>query len=296
MEIGDNLEMGVVGNTDIVSSTPFDTRAQFVYWMFTLNNYIDGDVERLEKRFKEGCQFYRFQKEVGEKCGTKHLQGVCHFKGKLRLKQLKDNYCNRANWRPTRSGAANDYCMKAATFDGERWEGGTMKELKGKTLKVPLLTQIITREMLKPRQIKIADKFLEKCGMWDRIVNWYWEHIGNWGKSVLCNYLIDQKGALVLAGAGKDAIHGFFSYVMENGKVPPIIVFDIPRSNDGHVSYNAIEQIKNGCIFNAKYEAGMLRFDKPHVIVFANEEPDVKKLSRDRWNIVELEEVEKEIL
>lgn len=285
MEIGDEKETGEVGNTDNVSPPPFNTRGQFVYWMFTLNNYIDGDVERLKTLFDKGCTFYRFQKEIGAKNKTPHLQGVCHFKGKkgLRLSQLKSMYCNRSNWRPTRSAAANDYCKKEETFDGERWEGGKQKQLKA-----PILTKKITKEDLTEEQLAVANRFMEPCSQKDRQLWWFWENLGNWGKTLVSLYLIDNYGAIVLSGGRADCINGFFSYVKENERVPPIVIFDIPRCSEGHVSYNAIEQIKAGCIFNTKYETGMLRFDKPHVIVFANEEPDYSMMSADRWNVINL--------
>lgn len=296
---GDKWLQGPVSNTEKGFTGP-TTRGQYVYWCFTLNNYVDGDVERLRQLFNIGCSWYRFQKEIGEQNKIPHLQGVCHFKGKMRLSQLRNHYSNRAHWEPTGCAAANDYCAKNETFAGERWEGGKMREpkqLKDKstTIKDPILTNKITLEQLNDEQKELIKQFLTKCPKDDRTLYWFWERIGNWGKTLVALYLIDNYGAILLAGAGKDAINGFFSYIKENEKVPPIVIFDIPRCSEGHISYNAIEQIKNGCIFNSKYETGMLRFDKPHIIVFSNEEPNYKKLSRDRWQVKNLRAEEIEI-
>lgn len=286
MEIGDELVTGVVGNTNMVSTTPPDTRKQYVYWCFTLNNHTDGDVESLKTKFNYVCKWWRFQEEIGSK-GTPHLQGVCCFKNKLRLTQLKDNLSNKAHWEASRSSAANAYCSKSDTATGRFWESNNIPKTKTPEKK-PIFTQKVNKDMLRPHQIEIADKYLKECEMWSRIIDWYWEQKGGWGKSTLCKYLIDNCNAIVLSGSVADAVNGFFSYVMKNETVPPIVVFDIPRCNQGHISYNAIEQIKNGCIFNTKFETGMLRFDTPHVIVFSNEEPEYEKLSTDRWNVVEL--------
>lgn len=287
MEIGDEAVTGVVGNTDLVTTTPNNTRAQYIYWCFTLNNHNDGDGDKLKRLFDEGCLWYRFQEERGAK-GTPHLQGVCCFKGKMRLKQLKDYYSRYAHWEPSRSAAANDYCRKEDTATGKYWEKLDKLAKPKKTIKKPILTKKIEYETLRQNQKEIADLYNNPCSEFNRIINWYWENEGNWGKTYLVKYLIDNCGAIMLSGGSKDAVNGIFSYIKETETVPNIIIFDIPRCNEGHVSYNAIEQIKNGCIFNSKYETGMLRFDTPHIIVFANEEPEYTKLSRDRWNVVEL--------
>ena len=59
-----------------------------------------------------------------------------------------------------------------------------------------------------------------------------------------------------------------------------------------------MEAIKNGCFFSGKYESGMVRFNSPHILVFANEPPERTKLSQDRWCVFALRdesEVENEV-
>jgi len=299
MEIGDVVEMkGGVSNTDKVLPPPqkFDTRLQFMYWGFTLNNYTPGDGDELKQKLLPICNYFRYQAEEGDKNGVPHLQGVIAlFKEKrMRLKQLKDKLHNKAHWYPTNSAAANAYCRKDRTATGDFWQSSETEPdwsqlNKGKPKKKPILTQKITYDMLRDNQKEIADKYSKPCDQFSRMIDWYYEVHGNWGKTFLVKYLIDCCDAIMLSGASKDAINGIFSYISENERVPPIVIFDIPRCAEGHVSYNAIEQIKNGCIFNSKYETGMLRFDTPHIIIFSNEEPVYGKLSRDRWNVVELE-------
>ena len=57
---------------------------------------------------------------------------------------------------------------------------------------------------------------------------------------------------------------------------------EFTRSQEQFVSYQAIEEVKNGILFNNKYEAKMVVFNNPHVVVFSNFEPDYKALSSDR--------------
>ena len=69
-----------------------------------------------------------------------------------------------------------------------------------------------------------------------------------------------------------------------------IVLIDIPRKNGNKVSYDAIESLKNGLICNTKFETGSYVFPPPHVVIFANCEPEFNDtLSEDRWEVVELE-------
>jgi len=100
--------------------------------------------------------------------------------------------------------------------------------------------------------------------------------------------MIDQMEALEVAGANADILCGINKMIEIRGGINPIIIFDVPRTNSNHVSYQAIEQIKNGKFFSPKYESGMCRFNKPHIVIFANEPPNTSMLSEDRWIIREL--------
>lgn len=75
-------------------------------------------------------------------------------------------------------------------------------------------------------------------------------------------------------------------------------MFNLARSLEDAVSYQAIEQLKDGVCFSSKYEARLKSFPPPHVIVFANFAPkleaDVKskgKLSKDRIWLIDLDEI-----
>jgi len=69
---------------------------------------------------------------------------------------------------------------------------------------------------------------------------------------------------------------------------PQIVLFNFTRALEGHVSYTAIESVKDGLVFSGKYEGGTKIFKSPHVIVFSNWHPDVTQLTRDRWEIIQL--------
>ena len=70
------------------------------------------------------------------------------------------------------------------------------------------------------------------------------------------------------------------------------VMFDIPRANQGNISYSSLESIKNGMVCNTKYETGVKVFNSPHVFCFANFPPgDENMLSPDRWVIKNINEL-----
>lgn len=114
-----------------------------------------------------------------------------------------------------------------------------------------------------------------------REILWVYDNVGNTGKTHLCRYLVDHKGAFYTTnGKGAD-----ISYAYQG---QGIVCFDFSRDTEERVNYSIIEQIKNGILFSPKYESGQKRFNHPHIIVMANFMPDRSKLSADRWVIIEI--------
>jgi len=73
-------------------------------------------------------------------------------------------------------------------------------------------------------------------------------------------------------------------------------VIDMPRAMDKkhlHNFYSAIEDVKNGYVFDDRYEYKSKYFDIPRVIVFTNTEPDQKWLSLDRWDLRYINPIDK---
>ena len=66
-----------------------------------------------------------------------------------------------------------------------------------------------------------------------------------------------------------------------------IFVFNVPRSfKVEDVPYNIFEEIKDGRSLSTKYDSKQLRFNVPNVVlVFANDEPLIGKMSLDRWKV-----------
>lgn len=65
-----------------------------------------------------------------------------------------------------------------------------------------------------------------------------------------------------------------------------IVIIDIPKAmtrSDQSQLYAAIEQIKNGYAYDARYKYRERWFDCPCIWVFTNQKPDEDLLSADRW-------------
>jgi len=63
------------------------------------------------------------------------------------------------------------------------------------------------------------------------------------------------------------------------------VFFDLARMKQDIVQYDVMEAFKNGQFYSTKYESRLVRFNIPHVVVFANFHPATQMLSTDRWDI-----------
>lgn len=254
-----------LGNTDI---SPLTQGKQSTYWCFTYNNYDLDQIEHLEHILKHECNWYVFQEEIGEN-NTKHLQGTIYLKKRKRLTELKCFHAS-IHWEVTkRVSASIAYCSKTETRNGNIY-----------TYNIEIPEEVTVYEPY-GWQIEVMNILKDKpC---NRIIHWFWEPVGNRGKTTLCKYLCVKHGATMLTGKSNDMFH-----VISKTKKKNLFIVDCPRSIQDYINYGAIEQIKNGLIFSGKYDGQQLIFNCPHVVVFANCEPDFEKLSADRWHVVEI--------
>ncbi len=119
----------------------------------------------------------------------------------------------------------------------------------------------------------------------DRTIHWYWDAEGNSGKTAFCKYMYKWEQAVILQG-GK---YADIAYAMP--EYPHMVLMNIPRSSELVVNYSAIEAIKDGLMFSGKYESKMKMWNPPHLVVFANFEPNKEQLSKDRWHVVKIPSV-----
>jgi hypothetical protein len=199
---------------------------------------------------------------------------------------------------PSRAGDRNDIHNATAAID----EGATLDQLmadpdhmqviarhmnffnayvtmKRRTAGRVSLAMGMERAILRPWQTSLLQ--LVDGPVDPRLVHWRYDYGGNVGKSFMGNYLFALRNAVIFTGGKMGDIA--FAYDSE-----PIVIFDLARTQADKIDnvYMAIENFKNGRFFSPKYNSTTKIFTVPHVIVFANFEPNYLALSADRWDAV----------
>lgn len=139
-------------------------------------------------------------------------------------------------------------------------------------------------------QLDFLEMIKEKANR--RSVVWIKDKVGNRGKSELGDYIQDTSNGdwcvLSEVSQTRDLAELILTELMGGWKCQGVI-FDLTASASEHKGfYDGIECIKNGRISSQKYKGKTLRFDIPHVAVFANFLPDVNRMKLDRWKIFEI--------
>lgn len=265
-------DQGSSGNT---KDSPKTKRNRHRNYCFTFNNYTEDNIDFLTHYFENFCNGYCFQEEKVE---TPHLQGVIKFKNPKEFSSLKKELPKEIHWEPCRSLKASiDYCSDYKKRHGRIWHKNMKIKyqpkdpLKGKTLY--------------PWQKNVLDMITKKCED-DRKVYWFWEGTGNTGKTTLAKHICIHYNAIYVTGKSRDIKFAIAETLEKNP--PDIIIYDFTRSQEEFISYQSIEEVKNGIFFSGKYEGKMIIYDSPWVICFANYPPEEHKMSSDRWSILKL--------
>lgn len=245
-------------------------------WQFTLKASIDdpndpvGVTRLIEPRsvfdnLSRFCKEFYYQLEQGAD-GYMHYQGCLSLNTKHRLLEVKDIlgwstvHVERAmNWH-----ALVNYSKKVQSRVSGPWSH--------------MSVWIDTIEPNRRWQLDLLDIIQLKCDD-NRTIHWLWEPIGKVGKTQFCKWCAVELGATILKGG---ALKDIAFSIPDN---PKIIIFDLPRTMEERVNYDAIESCKDGMIFSAKYESKMKIFNSPHVVILANFAPEYDCLSLDRWKV-----------
>lgn len=295
--------------------------SQSTRWVFTLNNYTTHHVDHYTQVLSDTTKvrYGTFGREVST-TGTPHLQGFVIFNGNKRLSSLLTLFGPGPHWEIARGTSlqAKVYCQK----DGDYEEFGTFPAQQGRRTDLEDLVAWIDEfistngrapvsvDFAKehpcafvkyPRLIKLAEerfsmRSLEEGppNVWqgeleaelkneadDRKVIFYVDPEGGNGKTWFCRYYLSNYQDGQMLGVGK---RDDMAYAIDPTK--RVFFVNVPRGGMEYLQYTILEQIKDRMVFSPKYESKLKIFaHKCHVIVFTNEEPDMNKMSGDRYEI-----------
>jgi len=286
-------------------------------FVFTLNNYTDAHIEHLRiLGTDDGTSYLVFGKEVGDS-GTPHLQGFITLKKRKRFTAVLALFIGNPHVEQARGTnlQAADYCKKDGSFE----EFGNIPKA-GKIKQIDLFIEWVSNRDTKPTKEDVAaefphifmhnKRFMEYIDVKfpntfniegdyrayqqsladlldgptnDRKINFIVDERGNTGKSwFIKKFCSTHPDDVQIFSLGK---RDDIAYSIDVSK--KYFFFDLPRSGLEFFQYSILESIKDRIIFSPKYESQtkVLSHDA-HVVVFMNQSPDMTKLSRDRYNVI----------
>lgn len=215
------------------------------------------------------------QVEMGKETNKTHIQFAVRFENARTLKQVKLLYPG-AHLEPAKNwNACTAYCNKNDTCVGKKIDTRT-------EIKLPCKDPLANKE-LRPIQREIIN--IVNTEPDDRTIHWFYDPVGGSGKTTLAKHIClhHPNETFFTGGKSADMKFGIFTHLKKH-KLKTVLI-NLTRTCENYVSYQGIEEIKDGIFYNTKYESGMVLFDNPHVIILANFLPDKTALSEDRWNI-----------
>lgn len=254
-----------VGNTKTTSKRESRVRS----WVFTYNNYSQNDITQLTQQLEFGCK-YVFQEEVG-KSGTPHLQGTLRwFNGKTFtiMKTLFPKFhlepCK--NWKKSVA-----YCVKQDTKAGKIYSNfyEPIVDFYDEKKETPFQKEFIE---LTKRPVTI-DNYKD--------INWFWEPIGDIGKTIVARHMIINNPRILLVG-GKVA--DIKCAIASCEIKPKVVIWNIAR-DIGDIDYVALEDVSDAMFFSTKYESNMCVYNYVTIIVLANFPPILERLSEGRFKV-----------
>lgn len=125
----------------------------------------------------------------------------------------------------------------------------------------------------------------------DRSIIWYWDQLGNSGKSEFARFMMacyPEKVLLLTQLGGQYHTGTIILNAITNGWEGDTVFVDLARDFEFKDIYSPIEALKNGIITALKYQGGTQVFNRCKIVVFSNFLPNIDKASYDRWDIREL--------
>lgn len=290
--------------------------ATFKRFCFTVNNYVEDELDSLRTRLQKEARYAIFGKEIGKE-GTPHLQGYVSLRKNVRIKGAKKLVGDRAHIEKAEGTEQQnfDYCSKDGNFEefGERKQPGKrsdidafceavkqgkfetkeLRDLHRETFaKYPrfcldYINDHRPRDCPTPHPLREwqADLFKELKGEPnDREILFFVDYLGNSGKTWFAKYYCHLHSNAFYLRPTKNAD---MAYALPDDV--KVLFLDCTRQQVEHLPYSFIESVKDGMVFSSKYESRLKTNRGCHVVVFMNQDPDLEKLSEDRYRINKLD-------
>lgn len=270
MKIGEAPNGSGGGNT---KSPPKQRINASKCWTFTYFNENGSNFALILDTKK--CDYY-FGLEICPETKKKHLQGYIEFHSKQR--PIEYIGIKEIHWEKARGDRLDNvkYCSKdGKVFTNTNWK-----------IPKPLKDPMEGKEF-KWWQKEIIDMINTDCNE-GRLIYWYWEKKGGCGKTSLAKHICMKYNAIYVNGKSADVKCGI-QLMGEKNLFPDICIFGYPRSKEEYTNYASLEEVKDAIFFSGKYESGMVMYNNPHVIVFANFAPDISTITKERWVIKEID-------
>jgi len=298
------------------------------FWTLTLNNYTEDEIEVWKTIVNDGeASYICFQKEVAPSTGTPHLQGYAVFPKNKRLTAIKKvfrtdrihavlsngtpsqnrTYCTKSVSAvpdsfyesgelppdPKRGKRSDFEAFTEAVENGLRCKKQARKEFKDLTAKYPRWCYDILADQkdlsvedfpLYPWQEDLQSA-LSAPGD-DRTITFVVDKNGNQGKTWFAKWYTKKHEDAQFMEPSKKAD---MAYALQDNL--RVLFINVTRTSDSGTLdylYSFVESVKDGMVFSPKYESRMKYYDKVHVVVMMNSEPNMELLSADRYNIIEL--------
>lgn len=266
---------------------------QIAVWDITIDAQRN-DREVVSDAFKALCKKWCYQKEEAPSTGWLHWQcRISLVKKKtqkdlvecLDAKDLEGFHVSPSSGNSLKGSAF--YCMKEDTRVEGPWtdQDPAPKPL----LKTPAL---VDSHGLLPWQNSLMNEVSEYD---PRSIHVVVDREGNSGKSSLCKWVwCKDLGQPVPAMTSAEDLVQFVMCMPATN----LYIIDMPRAMKKKSlfgMYSGIENLKNGMLFDKRYKGVFKYIDEPNIIVFTNQPPKLRYLSKDRWKLWTIKDQQLEV-
>jgi len=284
-----------------------------------------GDPDTLLSLFiKENSEYKCYAEHVGKRSGKKHYHCYIRYKTARKLYQMKKKWgegvkimssfdhenCNYIRDQSPESFWELGYKKSETEKNGYAkfcdliTNGSSIREIIRDNLELgpvyernrhalTIFEEEVVRSGERQRYEGIAELRAWQRHVIDRIeepvhqrhILWYVDSEGGAGKSTLCRYLLEQRDAVWWCPIGKREDVAYQLIQRAKGRAPKLIICELENKKVKDICWEVIEMAKNGMVSAAKYQGGFYAGQRPHIIIFSNEDIIGNPFTKDRLRV-----------